>query len=244
MKGKIYLREEEEQLCRSVMHVLQDRIVGNQQTAGIFWERVSEHYDDNKHAGLRPQRSLKTKWGNVKHDVSKWIGVHSQVMKLVRSGSSVADNLKRAHDLYRQKDAKGCDFVYEHCWMLMRDNPRWTLGWAYENPPTPTRLWGEGSEQELPEPGDEIMSRPSSAVGSGSGPDSEVADYTRTFKGRPGRTKAAKDEVSRSKMREGRLYAQVAATYKMAEAQILKAVGLAHQNLLLLVTTDGRRKGC
>ena len=178
VKGKVYLREEEEQLCRSVLHVSQDRIVGNQQRAGVFWERVSEHYDDNRPAGLRPQRSLETKWGNVKHDVSKWIGVHNQVMKLARSGSSVADNLKRAHDLYRQKDAKGSDFVYEHCWLLVRDNPRWALGWAQEKPPTPTRLRGGGSEQELPEPGDGSMSMPSSAAGSGSGPDSEVADYT------------------------------------------------------------------
>jgi hypothetical protein len=238
VKGKVYLREEEEQLCRSVMHVSQDRIVGNQQRAGVFWERVSEHYDDNRLAGLRPQRSLETKWGHVKHDVSKWIGVHSQVMKLARSGSSVADNLKRAHDLYQQKDAKGCEFVYEHCWLIVRDNPRWALGWAQEKPPTPTRLRGEGSEQEMPEAGDGSMSRPSSAAGSGSGPDSEVADYTRTFKGRPGGTKAAKDEVCRSKMREGGLYAQAAATYKVAEAQMLKAVGFADQNLLLLMTTD------
>lgn len=30
VKGKVYLREEEEHLCRSVMHVSQDRIVSNQ----------------------------------------------------------------------------------------------------------------------------------------------------------------------------------------------------------------------
>ena len=57
MKGKVYLREEEEQLCRSVMHVSHDRIVGNQQRAGVFWERVSEHYDENKLAGLRPRNA-------------------------------------------------------------------------------------------------------------------------------------------------------------------------------------------
>ena len=39
-------------------------------------------------------------------------------------------------------------------------------------------------------------------------------------------------------MREGGLYAQAAATNKMAEAQMLKTVGLANQNLLLLMTTD------
>jgi hypothetical protein len=128
--------------------------------------------------------------------------------------------------------------VYEHCWLLVRDNPRWALGWAQERPPTPTRSRGEGIEQELPEPADGSLSRPSPAAGSGSGPDSEVADCTRIFKGRPGGTKAAKDEVSRSKMKEGGLYAQAAATYKVAEAQMLKAVGFADQNLLLLMTTD------
>ena len=33
VKGKVYLREEKEQLCRSVMHVSQDQILGNQQRA-------------------------------------------------------------------------------------------------------------------------------------------------------------------------------------------------------------------
>ena len=39
-------------------------------------------------------------------------------------------------------------------------------------------------------------------------------------------------------MREGGLYVQATATDKVAEAQMLKAVGLADQNLLLLMTTD------
>jgi hypothetical protein len=39
------VREEEEQLCRSVLHVNQDRITGNQQKAGVFWEHIFKHYD-------------------------------------------------------------------------------------------------------------------------------------------------------------------------------------------------------
>ena len=39
-------------------------------------------------------------------------------------------------------------------------------------------------------------------------------------------------------MREGGLFVQAAATYKMVEAQMLKTVGLVQQNLLLLMTTD------
>ena len=36
VRGKNFNRAEEEQLCRSVLYVLQDRIVGSQQRAGVF----------------------------------------------------------------------------------------------------------------------------------------------------------------------------------------------------------------
>ena len=161
--------------------------------------------------------------------------MYSQVLKLARIGSSVADNLKRAHDLYRQKDAKGGDFVYEHCWLLVRDNPRWALGWAQEKPPTLTRsAMSRSCQSQLTVvcPGrlrlqvwEAVMIR-------------RWQTTLEIFKERVGRTKAAKDEVSRSKMREGGLYAQATAADKMAESQMLKAVGLVDQNLLLLMTTD------
>ena len=48
----------------------QDRIVGNQQRAGVFWERITTHYQENQPQGPRPQRSLETKCGIIKHDVS------------------------------------------------------------------------------------------------------------------------------------------------------------------------------
>ena len=73
VKRKVYLHEEEEQLRRLVMHVSHDRVAGNQQRVGVFRERISEHYDDNMPVVLKPQRSLETKWSNVKHDVSKKI---------------------------------------------------------------------------------------------------------------------------------------------------------------------------
>ena len=76
-KGRNFVREEEEQLCRSVLHVSQDRITGNQQRAGVFSERIHEHYNLHKPFGERPFRSLETKWGHIKHEVSKLIGIYS-----------------------------------------------------------------------------------------------------------------------------------------------------------------------
>ena len=54
VKGKNFCKDEEEQLCRNVLHVTQDRIVGNQQRAGVFWERITTHYQENQPQGPRP----------------------------------------------------------------------------------------------------------------------------------------------------------------------------------------------
>ena len=130
VKGKNFNRAEEEQLCRSVIFVSQDRIVGNQQKTGVFWERICEHYEDHRPDAPRPQRSLETKWGLIKHDVSSFCGVYAQVLRLNKSGTSVSDTLRRARELYQQKSAKKQEFAFEHCWLLLKDHPKWADGWS------------------------------------------------------------------------------------------------------------------
>ena len=221
----------------------QDRIVGNQQRAGVFWERISDHYDEHRPTDLRPQRSLETKWGNVKHDMSKFIGIYAQVQKVCRSGTSATDTLKRAHELNRLMTPRGADFSYEHVWVLVKEHPKWADGWSQVKPPIPKRKARGESEQESDCIDVAGMARQGSGVGSGSGVGLEMedgvnAEGTRVFNGRPGGTKAAKEDQIRAKQREAAVYAQAAATDKMAEAQMLKAVGLQDQNMLLLMTTD------
>ena len=130
VKGKNFNRAEEEQLCISVLFVSQDRIVGNQQRAGVFWERITEHYDEHRPDAPRPQRSLETKWGLIKHDVSSFCGVYAQVLRLNKSGTSAADTLRHARELYRQKSPKKQEFCFEHCWCLLKDHPKWMDGWT------------------------------------------------------------------------------------------------------------------
>jgi hypothetical protein len=94
-KKKNFIRVEEEQLCKSVMLVSQDRVVGNQQKASVFWERISEHYIANRPDGVRPLRSLETKWGLIKHNVSKFCGIYNQIQRMHKSGSNAADTMSR-----------------------------------------------------------------------------------------------------------------------------------------------------
>ena len=56
-------KDEEEQLCRSELHLTQNRILGHQQRASVFWDRITIQYQENQPQGPRLQRSLETKWG-------------------------------------------------------------------------------------------------------------------------------------------------------------------------------------
>ena len=148
-KGKNFSSLEEEQLCKTVMFVFQDSIVGNQQRAGVFWNRIFVHYNENKPDAERPQRSLESKWGIIKHDVSKFCGVYAQIERLNRSGSNTSDTLRKAKDLYRQKDPKKADFAFEHCWNLLKGYPRWADGWCQlPMRKRPARSKGEASNQD------------------------------------------------------------------------------------------------
>jgi hypothetical protein len=107
-KGKNFSSDEDQQVCRSVLHISQDPIVGNGQRKEAFWERITTHYNWNKPigGGECPSRSLEMKWGIIKHDVAKFIGVHKQVSSCRESGSSPDNVLQNALELYKVKHPK------------------------------------------------------------------------------------------------------------------------------------------
>ena len=69
-------------------------------------------------------------WGLIKHGVSSFCGVYSQVLRLNKSGTSVADTLHGSRELYQQKSAKKQEFAFEHCWVLLKDHPKEADGWS------------------------------------------------------------------------------------------------------------------
>ena len=126
-KGNFFSQDEERQLCRSVLHVSQDPVVGNGQWATAFWERITKHYQGNQLGGCakRPSRSLETKWRVIKHDVSTFCGVYNSILMLREFGTSTEDVLDRVLDLYKVRYPKQQPFVFVHCWRLLKDVPRW-----------------------------------------------------------------------------------------------------------------------
>jgi hypothetical protein len=124
-KGKNFKVEEESQPCRSFLHVNQDAIVSNGQRSITFWDL---HYNNLRLDGYVKQlpRSLETKWGIIEHNVSKFVGVYGSVISLNELGSSIEDTLHKTLELYKLEHSKNLELCFIHCWLLLKDVPRWS----------------------------------------------------------------------------------------------------------------------
>ena len=68
-KVNFFNSNEEKQLARSVVIILQDPIQGNQQKENAFLITIADHYDSNRPGDSRPRRSLETKLDLIKHNI-------------------------------------------------------------------------------------------------------------------------------------------------------------------------------
>jgi hypothetical protein len=195
-KGRNFSPDEERQLCKSCLYILQDHISGNGQRSTAFWERILNHYNDHLPTGCepRPSRSLETKWGVIKHYVAKFCGVYKSVVALNESGTSSQNVLERSLELYKVKHPKQLSFNILHCWLLLKDVPRW---WDL-----PTNVQHRNSKKDtVPAPMTkrktvEVPTSAGEEVGNGEDDDVEIIPNI-TFAKRPNRpvgNKHAKEE--------------------------------------------------
>lgn len=75
---------------------------------------IATHYNKRRFSVYRSNRSLESKWTLIKYDVSKFISVHVQVVKINKSGTNAADTLRRAYKFYKTKHPKDLRSSYKH----------------------------------------------------------------------------------------------------------------------------------
>jgi hypothetical protein len=233
-KGKNFQAEEEVQLTCSVLAISQDPIVGNQQKGSAFWDRIHEHFKLHRPGTDRTARSLDSKWRNIKHDIGEFMGCHKQVKKNKPTGTSAADIIRLAKLMFQVKSAKGSEFTFEHCWILVKDFPRWADRWGTMKQTTPSKRRASSSAHDSVE---ETQEGTSAVEGNG-----ELAGNA-VLRNRPIGTKSAKASQKAEKEKEGAAYRQAQATTLLAEATVAKNVLLAEKNLLILMTTPDSQIG-
>jgi hypothetical protein len=162
--------KEDELLIQSWLNVSTDSIVGNDQKGDSFWKRISEAYNDNR-PKIFPERkstALKGRWHKkINPSVQKFVGCYKQAVAVKKSGSSEADIVSAACDIYYQDGHE--KFTFQSAWKLLRDQPKWLGGssepsakrtkssasGAYStssNPPTPTSEYNPPSPTLLRRP--------------------------------------------------------------------------------------------
>jgi hypothetical protein len=126
-EGRNFTTEEEIQLCRSQLCISQDPIVGNGQRREAFWERVSVHFNRHRPRGLgaRTARSIETKFGVIKHDVSKFWGAYGFCFNNKESGQSLDDILQAALGLYKVQHMNKQPFVLPLLLADFEGAPEW-----------------------------------------------------------------------------------------------------------------------
>jgi len=101
-------------------------VIGNGQKFATFWDRVQNHFNESCPTGCVPRfaRSLKIKWGIIKHDVAKFIGNYIVVFMLCESRIGFENTLHKALDLYKTKHPKHQVFTYLHAWYVLKEIPQ------------------------------------------------------------------------------------------------------------------------
>ncbi|XP_010495300.1 PREDICTED: glutathione S-transferase T3-like [Camelina sativa] len=113
---------DDEALISAWLNTSKDRIIGNQQKGGSFWQRVNKYYADTPHAIGNGEQGMnincKQRWFRINECTNKFCSGYTAAERLNCSGHSENDVLKMAHDIYFAEH--NTKFTMEHCWCLLR----------------------------------------------------------------------------------------------------------------------------
>ena len=125
-RGANFSNADDCQLARSWLNVSQDATTGVGQKAQTFWECVETYFSENTdgdQAVRRSSRSLASKWSQIQHDVSKFVGAYAAIKDLNPNGAGEEGMIKKALELYKSSnsDQKSPDFAFILVWYILRD---------------------------------------------------------------------------------------------------------------------------
>ena len=67
---------------------------------------------------------MKTHWGDVKRDITKFSGAYARAMSARSGGQSDDMVLKTTHEWFKGQN-KDNSFIYEYPWKVAKEMPKW-----------------------------------------------------------------------------------------------------------------------
>ena len=87
---------------------------------------------------------MKTHWGDVKRDITKFNGAYARAMSARSSEQSDDMVLKAAHEMFKGGN-KGKSFIYEYLWKVAKEMPKWCRIIQQESTTKRTKLSSSGA---------------------------------------------------------------------------------------------------
>ncbi|KAG2727687.1 hypothetical protein I3760_01G169600 [Carya illinoinensis] len=165
VRGANFTPEEDKLLVSAWLNCSLDAVQGTDQKHSQLWEKIFEYFQQFKETTTeRTIKSLIHRWSVIQKATNKFCAKLAQVEGLNQSGMTDQDKFDKAKVMYQALEK--CSFQFEHCWHLLKDQPKWIWRSTKEDPkrrktmspsPTPTRCSGATIDSAFDMEADEVM---------------------------------------------------------------------------------------
>ena len=124
------------------MNISMDATIGTDQTKTMFWERITDHYNNSVDVrSSRTQGSLGHRWSTIHDQCNRWSDCINQVNHAPPSGVQVAEYGPYIQELFKHRNTKfgHKPFTLHHCYKELCKNEKWIQRIA-ETTPKRSRL--------------------------------------------------------------------------------------------------------
>uniref|UniRef100_A0A2N9EGQ4 No apical meristem-associated C-terminal domain-containing protein n=1 Tax=Fagus sylvatica TaxID=28930 RepID=A0A2N9EGQ4_FAGSY len=129
-RGVKFTVEEDLLIVSAWLNTSMDPIVGSQQKQNVFWDKIYEYFEKEKTSCVsRNANSLMHRWSTIQLKTNKFCGCLAQIERRNESGLNEQDKQRKCLESYLVPS-----FQFEHCWNVLRHNPKWLDHIANEKP--------------------------------------------------------------------------------------------------------------
>ncbi|KAI8571087.1 hypothetical protein RHMOL_Rhmol01G0089400 [Rhododendron molle] len=136
--GGKFTIEEDKLLVSAYLNVSLDAVQGNGQKLKTYWRRVWDYFHEHMPVAQRNENSLMNRWSTIQLSVNKFCGCFAGIEAKNQSGMNEEDKVSEANISY--KDLHGGSFQFEHCWNILKYQPKWHVD-VEKKKPKKNKIW-------------------------------------------------------------------------------------------------------
>ncbi|KAL2894979.1 Glutathione S-transferase T3 [Bienertia sinuspersici] len=122
----MWSHEQDQDLCKSLLTISNNAVVGADQSYGDLWEKIVQYYNRWRTEGPEVDvEKASNHWYKMSTEVSKLNGCYIQVKDTHPSGHDKGQIIEMAIKLWKNRNKTNRNLPYLHSWKILRDQQKW-----------------------------------------------------------------------------------------------------------------------